>query len=111
MLRVNPRWLAPLVGAALVLAAGARAEGRYIGTATMAADRTVTLWLRADLPGDAGHGHATLLYPQSDPQYREILCHLGGLRPGETKAVKPWPDDPNPASQSCTASRRRGGRD
>jgi hypothetical protein len=37
-------------------------------------------------------GDGFLTYPPSDPQYAEILRHLGGLKPGETKSVPPWPD-------------------
>jgi len=66
---------------------------QYIGTATMAPDGTITLWLRADLPG-GGHAHGTLVYPPDHPQYQAILDHIGGLKPGETKPVLPWPDPP-----------------
>jgi hypothetical protein len=79
-------------------AARAAAQDRpYIGTATMAPDGTISLWLRAELPGGTGHGHGTLVYLPSDPQYQAVLRHLGGLHPGENKPVRPWPDDPVPA--------------
>jgi hypothetical protein len=35
---------------------------------------------------------ALLTYPPSHPQYREILEHVGGLKPGETKPCPPFPD-------------------
>ncbi len=57
----------------------------------MAADGTISLQLRAEGPGGAV-GDALLVYPPSHPQYREILAHLGGLSPGESKPVPPWPD-------------------
>ena len=61
-----------------------------IGTATMADDGTIILDLRAE--GQEGTvGDARLVYPPTDTRYSEILSHLGGLRPGETKQVLPWP--------------------
>ena len=63
-----------------------------IGVASMADDGTITLDLRADLPG-GGHGHAQLTYPISHPEYAAILSHVGGLQPGETRCVPPWPDE------------------
>ena len=66
---------------------GAQAE--CIGVATMADDGTITLLLRAQSPkGDLGD--ALLSYPKSDPKYAGILKHLGGLKPGEQKAVPPF---------------------
>ena len=67
------------------------AAEKYIGMATMQPDKTVILDLRAE--GNKGMvGHGRLTYPPSHPQYRKILDHLGGLTPGESKPVKPWPD-------------------
>ncbi len=60
-----------------------------IGQATMERDGTNRLDLRAeDSKGAVGEGR--LVYPPSHPQYNEILQHLGGLKPGETKPVPPW---------------------
>ena len=64
-----------------------------IGTATMTADGTIVLDLRAEGPGGM-IGDSRLVYPRTDKQYAEILKHLGGLRPGEHKSVPPWPDSP-----------------
>jgi hypothetical protein len=61
-----------------------------IGTATMSHDGTIILNLRAEGPGGI-IGEAHLVYPPKDAQYVEILKHLGGLRPGESKKVSPWP--------------------
>jgi hypothetical protein len=74
----------------------ARAEDPpYIGTATMLPDGTIEMWLRAEAP-DGAIGEGWLVYKPSDPLYREILLHIGGLQPGETKAVPRWPDQPGP---------------
>lgn len=69
----------------------AAAEAATIGVATMRPDGTIELRLRATGPGGMV-GEGFLTYPPSDPQYAEVLRHLGGLKPGETKSVPPWPD-------------------
>ena len=63
-----------------------------IGTATMLADGTITLQLRAT-DGRGALGDAQLVYPRGHPQYQHVLTHLGGLAPGEHKPVPPWPEE------------------
>jgi len=63
-----------------------------IGIATMTEDGTVILQLRSESP-DGSIGEAQLVYPKDHKQYSEILKHLGGLKPGESKSVPPWPDE------------------
>jgi hypothetical protein len=60
-----------------------------IGSATMEADGTIVLKLRAEGP-DGQTGDGLLRYPPAHPQYQEVLRHLGGLEKGEVKAVPPW---------------------
>jgi hypothetical protein len=60
-----------------------------IGAATMTPDGTITLRLRAAGPGGM-IGEGNLTYRRGSPQYDEVLQHLGGLKPGETKPVPPW---------------------
>jgi len=61
-----------------------------IGVATMMPDGTIVLHLRAE--GANGLlGDAVFKYPPKHPEYREVLAHLGGLKPGESKPVPPWP--------------------
>ncbi|MEW5738487.1 MAG: lytic murein transglycosylase [Myxococcota bacterium] len=62
-----------------------------IGSATMTADGAIQLMLRAEGPGGA-EGDALITYPKSHPQYAEILKHLGGLKPGQSKPVPPFPE-------------------
>ena len=59
-----------------------------IGQATMRADGAIILDLRATAPGI--HGDGRLVYPRAHPRYQEILKHLGGLKPGQSKPVPPW---------------------
>ena len=66
-----------------------------IGTATMDKDGTVRLQLRATGAGGLV-GDALLVYPRDHKDYRMILDHLGGLKPGERKPVPPFPDPPEP---------------
>ena len=62
-----------------------------IGRASMEADGTIVLYLRAQSSSSGGaSGDALIRYPLNHPQYRSILEHLGGLRPGESKPVPPW---------------------
>lgn len=82
--------------AALVL--GAQAPGgkpgaeppASIGSATMQPDGTIVLQLRAG-GGGGPVGDGRFSYPPGHPQYSMILRHLGGLRPGETRPVPPFP--------------------
>jgi hypothetical protein len=61
-----------------------------IGSATMLADRTIVMNLRASGPGPQ-LGDGQVRYPPSHANYQEVLRHLGGLRPGQTKPVPPFP--------------------
>ena len=64
----------------------------YIGEATMKPDRTIVLYLRAESAGGAvGLGMVT--YAPDDPEYEDVLRHIGGLEPGQKKPVRPWPDE------------------
>lgn len=61
-----------------------------IGVASMLADGTVVLDLRAVGPGGM-IGDGRLSYPPTHPDYARILAHVGPLRPGERRFVAPWP--------------------
>ena len=51
-------------------------------------DGTLSLHLR--LTSDGKPIDDTLTYKTSDRAYDDILRHLGGLRPGDTKQFRPW---------------------
>ena len=65
----------------------------YIGDATMSEDRTIIIRMRRTTDGMNISG--TKRYPVTAPDYKEVLDHLGGMQPGETKLVPAW-DDPVP---------------
>ena len=67
-----------------------KAELEYIGSATMSADGTIILHLNRT--SDGQFLDATFTYKIGDPEYQKTLAHIGGLKPGETKPVRPWPD-------------------
>ncbi len=64
-----------------------------IGSAVMLPDGTIELFLRAEGPGGI-RGDAKFTYPPTHPDYRKVLEHLGGLEPGRSKLVPPWPQSP-----------------
>ncbi|HEY3446778.1 MAG TPA: hypothetical protein VGK67_10465 [Myxococcales bacterium] len=55
----------------------------------MLADGTLVLDLKAEGPGGTV-GDSRLVYPKDHPHYRQVLQHLGGMKPGEVKPVPPW---------------------
>lgn len=63
---------------------------RSIGSATMTADGTIKLMLRAESASGAV-GDALIVYPRGHAKYDYVLKHLGGLKPGESKPVPPFP--------------------
>ncbi len=59
-----------------------------IGVARMDSDGVITMRVRSLPPGPVAEGE--LRYAPADPDYQEIVAHLGGIRPGESKPVPPW---------------------
>ena len=65
-----------------------------IGVATMSADGTITLQLRAEGAGGT-IGDAVFVYKPGDTMYQEIKRHIGDIKPGEKKPVPPWTSSPS----------------
>jgi len=63
----------------------------YIGDATMDPDGTLVLNMRKT--ADGIHTSGRLRYKPGTKDYDEVLCHIGGIKPGEVKLVKPFEDD------------------
>ena len=73
-------------------AAQSESPAPSVGTATMEPDGTIVLQLRTQ--ADDGTVAETLpRIKPGEPSYASTLQHLGGLNPGETKSVAPWPDE------------------
>jgi hypothetical protein len=68
----------------------ARPSMPFVGTAAMQDDGSISLHLRLTSAGKPVDG--TVTYRVSDRAYDNVLRHLGGLRPGETKEFAPWKD-------------------
>ena len=64
-----------------------------VGLATADTDGTIRLNLVAQ--DDKGRmGEATIIVAPGDDDYEDTVAHLGGLAPGESKSIPPWPDPP-----------------
>lgn len=69
--------------------AGAASGPESIGVAVCTADGTIQLMLRA--VGPKGEiGEAMQVFKPSDPKYRGIVAHLGGIQPGQSKPIPPF---------------------
>ncbi len=64
------------------------AQVESIGVATMSADAIVTLQIRSLPPRPIAEG--LLVYKPGSKDYRMVLGHLGGIKPGQSKPVRPW---------------------
>jgi hypothetical protein len=81
---------AALAGDALPSTSEARASMPYTGTAVMQEDGGISLHLRRT--SDGKDIDDTLTYRTTDRGYDNVLRHLGGLNPGESKPFSPWKD-------------------
>lgn len=88
MTRITLVFLA-LAFAGAAFADNARSSMSYYGTATMDED-TIKIELRSTADGKPAEG--TQIYKRGDRGFDNLLRHLGGMRPGETKEVRPWKD-------------------
>ncbi len=68
----------------------ARPSMPFTGTATMEEDGSLVLHLR--LTSDGKEIDDSLTYKTTDAGYDDVLRHLGGLTPGDTKSFTPWKD-------------------
>jgi hypothetical protein len=55
----------------------------------MDADGTLRLMFRSEEP--SGIAEALRVVPPGSPDYAKFLKHLGGLKPGESKPIPPFP--------------------
>src|SRR5215467_4757689 len=98
-------WSAILVAfPATAIAGEDPAAGGSVGVATMLANGTILIGVGGSGPG--ARAQAVLEIHPGDTNYQMIIDHVGGLRPGETKPIPPWPDQPAaPVSEPPAAPR------
>jgi hypothetical protein len=87
-----------LVFSGAVLAAENPSTAKSIGVARMLADGTIMIGVPGS--GSADRAQAVLTLSPGDTQYQPLLDHLGGLKPGETKSIPPWPDQLPPSGST-----------
>jgi hypothetical protein len=61
-----------------------------VGVARMLENGTILIGIRG--PAVDGPLQAVLMVEPGDTNYQQIIDHVGGLKPGETKSIPPWPD-------------------
>lgn len=61
-----------------------------VGSAYMKPDGTLEMRLRTETE-DGTIGEAFLVIPPADPRYKDMVAHLGGIKPGEGRAIPPFP--------------------
>ena len=64
---------------------------KTMGIATMREDRTIIMRVRTLPP--APPIMAEFDFAPGEAMYDRLLAHVGGLMPGETKLIPPWPDE------------------
>ena len=94
MLRFAPFAAAvPLAFAGAALPVENPAAAPSIGVATMLKNGTILVGVRG--PGPDSPLQGVLMVEPGDSTYQQLIDHVGGLKPGETKPIPPW-DDPPP---------------
>ena len=68
----------------------ARPEPENVGSAYMQPDGTLEMSLRTETQ-DGTIGEALLVVAKDDPRYADMVKHLGGIKPGEGRAIPPFP--------------------
>jgi hypothetical protein len=75
-------------------AAESPAPVKSIGVATMLPNGIILIGVGGG--SDSDRARAVLMVEPGDTNYESIIAHVGGLKPGETKPIPPWPDQPPP---------------
>jgi len=61
-----------------------------VGIATLAEDGTLEMQLRT-VARNGTIGEALLLVATDDERYASMIAHIGGLEPGQSKPIPPFP--------------------
>ena len=70
-----------------------RPQPADVGSAYMEADGTIEMRLRTEAD-DGTVGEALLVIPPGDPRHAAMVKHLDGIKPGEGRPIKPFPEEP-----------------
>ena len=98
MIRSAPLAALCLACSGIVLAAENPAPEPSVGVARMLESGTILIGIRG--PGVDGPLQAVLMIEPGDTNYQQIIDHVGGLKPGETKSIPPWPNQaPKPSDK------------
>jgi hypothetical protein len=84
--------VAPLAFMDVALPAENPAPAAAIGVATMLQNGTILVGVRGTNTDSLLQG--VLMVEPGDSTYQQLIDHVGGLKPGETKPIPPWPDPP-----------------
>jgi hypothetical protein len=68
-----------------------------VGIATMQPDGSIAV--RVKISPRSDQEAVLVLYP-GDATYERMIEHVGGLMPGESKPIPPWPDQPPPKEET-----------
>jgi len=90
MIRAAPLAALILASSGAVLAVENPAPEPSVGVARMLENGTILIGIRG--PAVDGPLQAVLMIEPGDTNYQQIIDHVGGLKPGETKSIPPWPD-------------------
>ena len=90
MIRAAPLAALLLACSGDVLAAEDPDPAPSVGVARMLENGTILVGIRG--PGPDGPLQAVLMVEPGDTNYQQIIDHVGGLKPGETKSIPPWPN-------------------
>jgi hypothetical protein len=78
-----------ICGAAGLADAAPRTRPAVVGEATMLPDGSLSVKLKSE-----GGETRTVIFKPENPRYKEILAHVGDMKPGERKPLAPWPNRP-----------------
>src|SRR5579864_4200509 len=93
MLRLAPvAVVVPLAFAGAALPGENPAPAPAIGVATMLQNGAILVGVRG--PDAESSLQGILMVEPGDSTYQQLIDHVGGLKPGETKPIPPWPDPP-----------------
>ena len=90
-------WIIGVIVSEAALAAekpNTKIEGVFVGVATIDDEGTICLQLLSHFPPEP-RAEGYFCYEKSDKRYEYIRKHVGPIKVGEEKSIKPFPPKPN----------------